>query len=887
MQHASQNTFPSNASNNFTNPSNQIELSDNEDINYQINTTISKLNNNQNNINIDEYNYQNSDPNNNNNNNLITKVEQLNQEKQSLMNTLRKEMIINEEQRNYINILKETIESNLFKNGFADIIQKSSPNTTNLADAFVNIAQMQNEVEKSKKDLIHLNNQFNDAKTEIKTLKKQCEDLTASNALLNQTVDKYKINHNIQEQNKEQSEKNIQGITLALNTLRNQNNALKNQITEYQTINKSHEKQLQSNYNQINQLTDTVNKYKSIENDYARLSSEFDKTKYQVLNLQKQNCELENELQTQQNESLRLNKSLRNLHNEHQQTLEQLTKVRRECDSMLFEKDCIDKVKQRYQNSQSQLEDAFEKINELLTIKEKNEHLLTEYSSMINELKRDNEKYQYIVSKSQNENALLNKQCDELQNDKKILSEKLFEVSEEHNNILVLNQENEMNINKIIAEKASIDNERRYWKEKYQDEVEVQKMEYGKLNGKFHALQQQNEALVEEIGNLKKNIQELQMHLKEKEQINENIINENKDLQTKLEQNQLQLQEAKNEITKYLNLKDKNNQLQLELNALSEEMAKLKEQNVQLQNELTHSINEMSNIQTQALQILGEFMHSHKIKDNINASPQFKKFFEDFEKHPENKNSPQLIEQYIINFSRELVTIYNTINSLQNELKQTNIKLFDTEQERLSQIKTIQSMKAELEALTFKQNTLINDKANLQDQLSYSKGLIEQLKNTCDNYSNEMNNKNQEIINVNHQLNLLQDENTKNKNDKNYLESILLRVCKMFPNSNLYKLVHEILNVYQSNEDKDKLNNALLIELQRVEEYLKVIKESSLEANYLNKQLTRHLQDANEEIVRNRNMATQGINNSMRDYDYSHNRTWRTNTGNGFMQYEK
>jgi hypothetical protein len=97
----------------------------------------------------------------------------------------------------------------------------------------------------------------------------------------------------------------------------------------------------------------------------------------------------------------------------------------------------------------------------------------------------------------------------------------------------------------------------------------------------------------------------------------------------------------------------------------------------------------------------------------------------------------------------------------------------------------------------------------------------------------------------------------------------------------------EILNVYQSNEDKDKLNNALLIELQRVEEYLKVIKESSLEANYLNKQLTRHLQDANEEIVRNRNMATQGINNGMRDYDYSHNRTWRTNTGNGFMQYEK
>ena len=247
--------------------------------------------------------------------------------------------------------------------------------------------------------------------------------------------------------------------------------------------------------------------------------------------------------------------------------------------------------------------------------------------------------------------------------------------------------------------------------------------------------------MVEEIGNLKRNIQELQMHLKQKEQINDSITNENKDLQTKLEQSHLQLQEAQNEITKYLNVKDANNQLQLELNALSEDIATVKEQNVQLQNELNHSVNEVSNIQTQTLQILGEFIHNHKIKDNANASPQFKKFFEDFEKHPENKNNPKLIEQYVINFSRELVTLYNTINSLQNELKQTNIKLFDTEQERLSHVKTIQSMKTELEGLTFKQNTLFNDKTNLQDQLNYSKGLIEQLKNTCDNYSNEINNK--------------------------------------------------------------------------------------------------------------------------------------------------
>ena len=113
MQNPTENSIPSN-------PSNPIEISDNEDINYQINTTSTK---NQNRKNV-ELPYQKSSTSSIGNNDFKVQIDKLTEEKKALMESLKNEMIYNEEQRNYTQILKETIESNLYKSGLEMILNK-------------------------------------------------------------------------------------------------------------------------------------------------------------------------------------------------------------------------------------------------------------------------------------------------------------------------------------------------------------------------------------------------------------------------------------------------------------------------------------------------------------------------------------------------------------------------------------------------------------------------------------------------------------------------------------------------------------------------------------------------------------------------------------------
>ena len=56
--------------------------------------------------------------------NLQNKSKEMNQEKERILDSLRKETLINEEQRNYIEILKQTIESTINKLGIGPLIQQ-------------------------------------------------------------------------------------------------------------------------------------------------------------------------------------------------------------------------------------------------------------------------------------------------------------------------------------------------------------------------------------------------------------------------------------------------------------------------------------------------------------------------------------------------------------------------------------------------------------------------------------------------------------------------------------------------------------------------------------------------------------------------------------------
>ena len=104
----------------------------------------------------------------------------------------------------------------------------------------------------------------------------------------------------------------------------------------------------------------------------------------------------------------------------------------------------------------------------------------------------------------------------------------------------------------------------------------------------------------------------------------------------------------------------------------------------------------------------------------------------------------------------------------------------------------------------------------------------------------------------------------------------------MFPNSNLYKIVQDILDSFVSIEEKEQLNQHLLIELKRAEDYLRLTKENALEANYLNKQLTRQLEEANMQIRSARIGGFQGLNSSGLESNSSYNKTW-DNTNNSMF----
>ena len=83
-------------------------------------------------------------------------------EKEEIINNLRAETLINEEQRNYIEILKKTIESRTGKLLSSNTISnsKSTPYLNNaLNDEMLqDIARLQTEIDKYKRELINLRN---------------------------------------------------------------------------------------------------------------------------------------------------------------------------------------------------------------------------------------------------------------------------------------------------------------------------------------------------------------------------------------------------------------------------------------------------------------------------------------------------------------------------------------------------------------------------------------------------------------------------------------------------------------------------------------------------------------------------------------------------------
>ena len=114
---------------------------------------------------------------------------------------------------------------------------------------------------------------------------------------------------------------------------------------------------------------------------------------------------------------------------------------------------------------------------------------------------------------------------------------------------------------------------------------------------------------------------------------------------------------------------------------------------------------------------------------------------------------------------------------------------------------------------------------------------------------------------------LYKDKNLKLNNNIEYLLSILNRLCKLFPDTNIYKYINQIITcVNMTIEEKEKINEYLLTELEMCENYMKdILKDNELK--FL-KRLNKY-QDVNKnKLIENTNFI---LNNSNRNNNYIEN----------------
>ncbi len=882
MQNPTENSIPSN-------PSNPIEISDNEDINYQINTTSTK---NQNRKNV-ELPYQKSSTSSIGNNDFKVQIDKLTEEKKALMESLKNEMIYNEEQRNYIQILKETIESNLYKSGLANLIQSSkqyqSYDNDSLADFFIDFNRNKSESEKYRKELNLANNVINDNKQEIKSIRKDLEDLSAENILLKQKIEKEKETKKEMINERERYDTTINNLTTSINSLRTQNQILRDQIQEYQSMTKTHEQQIQSTYNQIDNMSNDLTKYRTLENTYNRLLSEHEQLKYDILTIQKEKASLETELSQQKNDSVRMTSVIRNLQVENQNCSKSLHDLQSKFDELKAEKNSLEKINETLRFRMKELDESNNKIyeliqqnNELNVIKDNNEKIVTEYINKISILKVENEKLNYEYNKVKNELKSQSNEYVQLENENKELTIKIREISQEHNEALLAHHESEMEVNRNIAEKAAIDNERRYWKGKYDEDMFKKEGEIQTLVKQIKELKEKNDKFGFDIGKLQKINKDLSEQYQDKCQNETLLINEREKYKASvMKMNQTiekSIDEVQSEKSNMQLLMNRNTELEKKVTELLEQQKIEKETKIKIIEEINNLQNNQKNISSGlSSSVLGIVTRSSLNNPN-NYSKDFTTFINKHSVSLVDKTCPEKdIQEFIHLASLEIEKLNEELNKAREEISTIHMKYHDVEKEKQNHKKLKDDISKKYNDVSIEITRLSQDNNDLLIEIDNYKSIVSQLKATCDNYSQELNSKNTMLNNVTYELNCMEDKNIKITNDKNYLETILLRVCKMFPNSNLYRKVHDILDSFVSIEEKDKLNQELLVELKRAEDYLRITKENSLEANYLNKQLTRQLEEVNMQLRTARSVPS--MNNSGIEINMSYGKTW-SNTNN-------
>ena len=591
-------------------------------------------------------------------------IAKLIQENENLSLALKQEIMKNEEQEKYIQTLKETIESNLYNSGFAEILASSKEyeqfqqynkgQGKTLADFVADFIKFKEETNKdkklnlNKKDINLFKGKDNQKDDLIVKLKNEINILEEENKDLKNKIYEFenRFSSNLNETNPENFNQNVI-----------------NYEQEYKDLLIEYERLKSQNMNENNGLNtiDEINKLKSIINDREREIQDL----YDNLNMVSSKEDLmhmenKNNKQKLHNCNLCIDK----LQFEKNTLSEQFCNLQKKYEDLIIEFD-------KNQNEYKQLNINFDKLkkeyNLLLNEKDRQEkelqnHIEIKYAKDL-EINDMENKFNEDMDKILNENKKLK---DALDNDK-------MKIAELNDNILNLKEINEIT-NKQLREK--IENEQIILKEnlKYKNAIEEINIQND----------ENNRNLTKEI-NTYKNLTKTFNTIK----------SENLDLQRKIN-------ESKQENTKLI---DKNNKI-LEEKKNFDEKYKI----------ILSKLSNVKNIEIQA-DTFDEFLQ--KISDEIiRIDKENEKLKEDiktlnlkcFNMAQENEN-----------INQENKELKNILNKLKNEYD----KELKEKDDIINQFDKCKMMNYQLQKTLDDYGTELNNKINDLNNLAYDKSEIE------------------------------------------------------------------------------------------------------------------------------------------------------------------
>ena len=529
-----------------------------------------------------------------------------------------------------------------------------------------------------------------------------------------------------------------------------------------------------------------------------------------------------------------------------------------------------DRLKSQKENNINGL-DTIDEINRLKTIINDRDREIQELYDNLNMLSSNEGIIDIENRKNKEEIKNCNLCIDKLQFEKKTLSDEFCNLQQKYDELIneldkSQNDYKLLNINfdKLKKEYNILLNEKNMQEKELQNHMEIKyakDLELNDIENKFNEdmshIQNENLKLNEQLKNAKMKINELNDNIINLKEINELT---NKQLREKIENEQLILKENlnyKNAIDE-LNIQNEQNNIniQKEINSykqLTKTYNTIKSENIDLQKQIDLSSQEKTKLIDANNKILEERKNfNEKYQIIINKLQNIKNI----------DINARTFDEFLQKISDEIILLSNEKEKLIEDIKMLNMKCFNMAQENENIIKENLELNSILTKIKNEYDNQTKEKDDLTNLLDKCKMMNYQLQKTLDDYSTELNTKINDLNNLTYDKNEIENNYVKLSNDKQVLLTILLKITKLFSLSNIYELIKDLFNKGKINNNANDINEKLVEELQRCQDYINMLKENDLETHLLNLKLNEEIQDNNppEEKIEN-NEDNMRINN--------------------------